>query len=199
MKSTFFLSIAAAALMPLAAMSQVAPESQSGPPAPPAPVLKYEVMAGYAYSSLNQVNQSRHGLQGVQVVVSRDWGRHFAITAVGDEYKWATGAGNPGKPVIDSFLIGPEFRANLYGPVDGFFRGLMGGEHTGGENMTPNVSFSGGVGGGIEWRMGRHLALRISGDRIGGSFSLANNSSTLSYSPHRTWNPRGAIGMAYRF
>jgi hypothetical protein len=202
LKRTFLLSITAAAaalLMPLAAMSQVAPDSESGPPTPPAPTPKYEVMVGYAYSTLNQVNQSRYGLQGVQVAVSRDWGKHFALTALGDEYKWATNTGNPGKPVITSFLIGPELRANLYGPVDGFFRGLLGGEHTGGESETPNISFAGGVGGGLEWALSKHLAVRLSGDRIGASFSLANNSQTLAYSPHRTWNTRATIGVAYRF
>ena len=202
-RTLWFTILAAAALMPLAAMSQVAPETQSGPPAPPAPTPKYEVMVGYAYSTLNQVNQSRYGLQGVQVAVSRDWGKYFALTALGDYYRWATSkgaaeGGNPGDPTIDSVLIGPELRATLYGPVSGFFRGLMGGEHTSGESETPNVSFAGGVGGGIQYDLNKHLAVRVSGDRIGASFSLANN-TTGTNSPHRTWNTRASIGMAYRF
>ncbi|HUA97083.1 MAG TPA: hypothetical protein VMA34_02000 [Terracidiphilus sp.] len=201
MKSTLFvaiLAVGAAALMPLAAASQVAPESQTPPPAP-VPMLKYEVMVGYAYSTLNQVNQSRYGLQGVQVAVSRDWGKHFALTAVGDEYRWGTSQGNPGKPVIDSLLIGPDFRANIYGPVDGFFRGLIGAEHTGGESETPDWSFAGGIGGGLQIAASRHIAVRISGDRIGASFSVANNTSSLAYSPHLTWNTRANVGVVYRF
>ena len=206
MKRTLWFSIlAAAALMPLAAMSQVAPESQSGPPAPPPSTPKYEVMVGYAYSTLNQVNQSRYGLQGVQVTVSRDWGRYFALTALGDKYRWATSKGpageegNPGDPTINSVLIGPELRAQLYGPVSGFFRGLLGGENTDGEGETPTVSFAGGVGGGLQYNLGRHLGVRVSGDRIGASFSLINNTPTLAYSPHRTWNTRASIGVVYRF
>ena len=208
MKRTFLLSIAAAAaaaLMPFGAQCQVAPEPPSVPPAPPAPTLKYEVYFGYAYTSLNQVNLSRYGLQGFQAAVFRDFGKYFALTAIGDEYKWSTSTGNPGKPVINSVLLGPEFHVPLYGPVDAVFRGLMGGEHTGGEGETPKISFAGGFGGGIQARISRHLALRIIGDRIGASFSLTNNnvapisSNENSNSPHRTWNSRASIGLAYRF
>ncbi|MGH9604638.1 MAG: hypothetical protein ACRD3N_02945 [Terracidiphilus sp.] len=202
MKRTFLLWIAAAAaaaLLPFGAQCQVAPEPPAGPPAAPAPTLKYGVFVGYSYSSLNQVNQSRYGLQGFQVAIDRDFGKHFGMTAIGDEYKWATSQGNPGKPVVESVLLGPQFRVNLYGPVDAVFRGLMGGEHTGGESETPKISFSGGFGGGIQASLSKRLALRIVGDRIGASFSLANNSAENAYSPHRTWNSRGTIGVVYRF
>jgi hypothetical protein len=83
--------------------------------------------------------------------------------------------------------------------MDGFVHVLLGGEHTGGESMTPNVAFAGGFGGGLVYNLSKHLALRASGDRIASSFSLRNNSPALGYSPHEHWNARGEFGVVYRF
>lgn len=202
MKRTLFLTIVAAALAGLpapAARAQVESAPENAPPPPAAPALKYEVKAGYGYSTLNQVNQSRYGLQGIELSAARYWGKYFSIVLLGDQYKWATSQGNPGKPSIDSILIGPQFRMHIAGPVDGFFRGTMGAEHTGGEGETPDFSFAGGIGGGVDIELNRRFAIRISGDRIGASFSLANNSPLLNNSPHLTWNTRAAVGVLYRF
>lgn len=205
LKRSFLLTMIAgtlAGLLATAAPAQVTNTPEAPPPVA-APGLKYEVNVGYGYSTLNQVNQSRYGLQGIEASAARYWGRHFAIIVLGDEYRWATAKGNPaapgGTPSILSFLIGPQFRMKVAGPVDGFFRGTMGAEHTGGENETPDFSFAGGIGGGIDLNLSRRLAVRISGDRIGASFSFANNSPALSLSPHKTWNTRAALGVVYRF
>jgi hypothetical protein len=72
-------------------------------------------------------------------------------------------------------------------------------EHTGGEGETPSISFAGGVGGGMTWDMNPHFAIRAYGDRIGASFSLRDNNSQEAFSPHRTWNASGTIGLVYRF
>ncbi len=203
MKSKFqfsILAVIAAALMPLCGASQVAKER--APAQPGAPAFKWEAFAGAGYTSLNQVNLSRYGLIGGKVGVTRDWGKHFGITGLGAYYKPPTGkggGGNPGDPSVYSVLAGPEFRANLYGNFDGILHGLMGIEHTGGEHMTPNISFAGGFGGGIDYNMSQHWALRASGDRVGASFSLSNNTSQLAYSPHLHWNARGEFGVIYRF
>jgi opacity protein-like surface antigen len=201
LKSTRLLSILAvvsAALLPLAATSQVSPTgAQSADQAEH--VYKYEVYAGYAYSSLNQVNQSRYGLQGFNASVTRDWGRFFGVTAEGDYYKYALKSGNPGNPSIDSVLFGPVLHANIYGHIGGFVHGLLGGEHTGGENQTPNLSFAGGVGGGLEYNLSPRLSLRATGDYIGASFSLAGNSAELGNSPHKTYDSRASFGAVYRF
>ena len=202
MKRTYLLTLAAAVmagLMAPAVRAQVASEPENAPPPPAAPDLRYEVFAGYGYSSINQLNQSRYGLQGLELSATRYWGRHFGLLVLGDEYKWATSKGNPGNPSILSILVGPQFHANIFGPVDGFFRGTMGTEHTGGEHMTPDFSFAGGIGGGLDFAVSQHFAVRASGDRIGASFSPANNSSLLNYSPHRTWNTRASVGVVYRF
>jgi hypothetical protein len=200
LKRTLLLSILAAvsaALMPLAAACQVAPEATSTERAEPS--YQYEVFAGYGYTSLNQVNQSRSGLQGVNLSVTRDWGKHFGITADGAFYKYATQTGNPGTPSVDAVLFGPVVRAPLFAHTNAFVHVLLGGEHTGGENDTPNISFAGGVGGGMDYNLSPRFALRASGDEIASSFSLINNTPALAYSAHEHWNSRAAFGVVYKF
>ena len=77
--------------------------------------------------------------------------------------------------------------------------GELGGEHTGGEQMTPEISFAGGIGGGATYSVNQHLGLRLTGDRIAQSFSLSNNSPALALSSHKSWNPRFTFGVTYRF
>jgi hypothetical protein len=198
-----FLALVPAALLPLAATSQVSPTSGSNSSDQPEKTFKYEVYAGYAYTSLNQVNQSRYGLQGVNLSVTRDWGKYFGLTAEGDYFKFPFGSpevvGSTIKPQVESVLLGPVLHANIYGHFSGFVHGLLGGEHTGGENQTPNVSFAGGFGGGAEYSLNPRFSIRASGDIIGASFSLAGNSPQLANSPHRTWDSRASIGAVYHF
>jgi hypothetical protein len=189
----------AATLLPVAATSQVYSKDRSAPTDQTERTFKYQVYAGYGYTSLNQVNQSRYGLQGFNVSVMRDFGRYLGVMAEGDYYKYAIESGNPGTPSVESVLFGPELHANLYGKFGGFFHGLIGGEHTGGESQTPNISFAGGVGGGLEYSLSPRLALRATGDFIGASFSLVNNNPQLANSPHKTWDSRAGFGAVYRF
>ena len=200
MKSKTLFSILAAipmAIVPLMASGQVEPQrtaAQGGSPS-----YKYQAFALAGYTSLNQVNQSRYGLIGGVAGVTRDFGRHFGLTLQGDYYKPAVGSGNPGNPVVYDVLAGPEFRANLYGNFDGFVHGLLGVEYTGGVGKIPDHSFAGGFGGGMLYNLSPRWAIRASGDRIAASFSLNNNTPQLGNSPHRYWNPRGEIGMVFRF
>jgi hypothetical protein len=190
----FFAAIAAMVL-PIAAASQAS--SSSAPAEPTEPVYHYQVLAGYSYTSLNQLNQSRSGLQGPEITAERLWGKHFGLVADGGYYRYAIVSGNPGTPTVDLALAGPEFHADLIGRTSGFIRGMMGAEHTGGESETPNVSFAGGFGGGMEYRMTPHLSLRASGDDIFSSF--VQDPEHLGYSPHRRANARGGLGVVYRF
>ncbi len=201
MKRKWFVSILAvvpAVLMPLAATGQIAPDRGTRPDHPE-PTYKYQVFAGLGYTSLNQVNQSRHGLLGVNVEVMRNWGRYFGAVADGGFYKYATGSGNPGKPVVDMVLFGPELHAPLYGSLNIFARALLGGAHSGGESQTPKVSFAGGAGMGLEYVVSPHVVLRASGEDIASSFSVTGNSPALGNSPHLRRNSRASIGVAYRF
>ncbi|HEY1903481.1 MAG TPA: hypothetical protein VGG56_13680 [Terracidiphilus sp.] len=206
MKRTFLLSILAmvpAALMPLAAASQVSPTGGSNAPDQAEKTFKYQAYAGYAYTSLNQINQSRYGLQGVNLSITRDFGRYFGVTAEGDYFKLPIKSpvviNSPAKPSVYSVFLGPEIHANVYGHFGGFVHVLLGGEHTGGESQTPNISFAGGPGGGIDYNLNPRFSVRASGDYIGASFSLTGNSGELANSPHRTWDSRASIGVVYRF
>lgn len=206
LKRMFLLSILAmvpAALLPLAATGQVSQSGGSNSTDQPENNFKYEIYAGYAYTSLNQVNDSRYGLQGVNLSVTRDWGRYFGITAEGDFYKVSFGSpvvvGSTVTPTVTSVFLGPVIHASLYGHFSGFAHALLGGEHTGGESQTPNISFAGGPGAGLEYALTPRFSLRASGDIIGASFSLTGNSPELANSPHKTWDSRASIGAVYHF
>jgi len=182
--------------------SKTGPEETTQPETAPAAQAapKYVVMAGYDYTSLNQVNQSRHGLQGVKVGAARDFGKYFALTVNGDYFKVdfpGVAPANPGDPSVYSILAGPEVRANIYGPLGGFVHGLIGVEHTGGEKMNPDTSFAGGPGVGLTWDLNSKLYIYASGDKIWGSFSFADPDPGSS--AHRTSNARASFGVGYRF
>jgi len=186
-----------AALLPLAAAAQVAPEKTPRPVDIGAP--KYKVYAGFSYTSLNQVNQSRYGLVGGNIEVTRDFGRFFAAVGDAGYYPSSFGTGNPGKPTVTMGFGGLEIHGNVFENWSLFAHGLIGGVHTGGESMTPNISFAGGVGIGVEHTLGQRWAIRASGDDIGSSFSLRDNSSNVGNSPHLRWNARASAGVVFRF
>jgi hypothetical protein len=201
-KMFLFLLFAAvpATFVPASALAQVNPEAASAPTQ--AAPYKYEVYGGLAYSRLRQVPVSFSGLLGGKVSVARDFGRYFQVMASGDYYKVGTGhAGlpNPGDPSIYTFLVGPAIHATLYGNLSGVIFAQVGGEHTGGEHMTPNISFAGGFGGGMAYSLSPRFAVQLTGDRVAASFSLPNNTPQLGNSTNRTWNARGTIGVVYRF
>ena len=207
MKRTFLLSILAlvpAALLPLTATSQVFPSNgKHHGIAQEDRTYRYELYAGYGYTSLNQVNNSRYGLQGVNASVTRDFGKYFGLTADGAFYSYPISTpvvqNSTIKPVVDTVLFGPTIHADIYGKVSGFVHGLIGGEHTGGTSQTPNISFAGGPGGGLEYKWSNRISFRASGDIIGASFSLTGNTKELGYSPHLSWDSRATVGAVYHF
>jgi hypothetical protein len=212
LRNSFKLMLATAPawlFFPLQAAGQASSPEGNGSGAQAA-TPKYEVYAGWGYSSINQVNQSRYGLMGVDLSATRDWGKYFGLSLMGNYYKPAlsigsggggvnNNTGNPGDPSVYEVLAGPEFHADIYDRLGGFIHGGFGAEHTGGEQMKPNISFAGGFGGGMYYRLTDRFSLRVSGDKIGASFSLINNSAILGNSPHRTWNSSATIGVGYHF
>jgi hypothetical protein len=204
----FLILAAALAFMSLPAVGQVNPEAAPGP-SQGEPTFKYQGYAGFAYTSLNQVNQSRYGLIGVKLMMTRDWGKYFGLMGAIDYNKPPlsnSSSPNPGDPSVYTVLIGPELHATLYEKLSGLFFAELGGEHTGGESMTPSLSFAGGFGGGMQYDLSNRFSIRAVGDRVGASFSLIGNSlpgsqtpQELGYSTHRTWNARGGIGVVYHF
>jgi len=194
------LAAVPAVFAPIRVIGQVNPEA--GPAPQQGPSYKYEGYAGFAYSSLNQVNLSRYGLYGGQLTVIRDFGRYFGLMGNGDYYRNPISGrlpGNPGDPSVYSLLVGPQLHATLYGKLAGEFFGEVGIEHTGGEGMIPSTSFAGGFGGGMSYWLTDRIAIRTEGDRVAGSFSLDNNTPQLANSTHRTWNARATIGVVVRF
>ena len=205
MKRTFLISILAvvpAMLLPLAASSQIIPGRKSAAEVDET-VYKNHVYGGYAYTSLNQVNLSRSGLQGGELAITRDFGKYFGVTADGAFYKYPFATpevtNSTLTPSVDMVLFGPELHAELYSKVNGFVHLLLGGEHVGGTGQTPNISFAGGGGGGLEYKLTSRISARASGDVILQSFSVTGNSAQLGYSPHETRNARASIGAVYHF
>jgi hypothetical protein len=192
------LAVVAAAFMPLAATSQLLHHRGAAPPDNPEPTYKYEVMAGYGYTSLNQVISTRNGLQGVNVSVTRDWGKYFGLTADGGFYKFPYDAPNPGNPTVDMFLVGPVVHAHLYKQIDLLARVLLGVEHTGGEpGGTPVLSFAAGFGVGADYKLSQRFFLRASGDDIISSYG--EDPDHLGNSAHTHRNARAAFGVVYKF
>jgi hypothetical protein len=195
LKRTLVLTVLAA-LLPIAASAQV----EAPPPAAAGP--KYEIYVGGAYSRLRQVPNSYSGLVGGKATLGRNWGKYFQLFASGDYYKLGTGHSDipdKGSPSIYTFMVGPAVHATLYGNLSGLFFGELGGEHTGGESITPNISFAGGFGGGLKYSLSHRWAVQLTADRVGASFSLPNNTPELAYSTHRTWNARYSGGVVYHF
>ena len=202
------LALTPALILPLCAAAQVVMPDSDKASAKAEPAYKYEVYAGFGYTSINQVTLSRHGLAGVDVSVTRDWGRYFGLSGLVNYYKpeisfgtdsagTGVSSSNPGDPSVYQILGGPELHATLYGNLSGFFRGGIGIAHTGGEGMNPDTSFAGGFGGGMTYSLTSRLAIRAGGDRIGAAFPVNNNPK--GFSTHRTWNASGTIGVVYRF
>lgn len=200
MKRKLLFSILAAlpaALISLAAAGQAGPSSGTAPVERAEPTYKYFVFAGVGYTSLNQVNQSRYGLIGTELALTRDWGKYFGVTADGAAYVHPVASGDPGTPTVDVVLFGPEFHAPVYGNIGVFARALLGGAHTGGESEVPKLSFAGGFGVGGEYKLGPRLAVRLAGDDILSSF--VQDPDHLGYSAHRRGNARASVGVVYRF
>ena len=191
------LAVVAASFLPLAAAAQVAPDKPAK--VSDEPVYKWHAYAGMGYTSLNHVNNSRHGLLGVTVAGTRDFGRYFGLTAEGSYFRWATSSGNPGDPSVSQILAGPEVHFPLFEKWTAFGHGLIGGVHSGGESQLPNISFAGGGGGGIDYQITPRVSIRSWGDVIYQSFSLRGATAANAYSTHMSHNPQAAVGVSYRF
>jgi hypothetical protein len=152
-------AMVAVALAPLAAAGQVNPEAAPGPEQ--GATYKYEAYAGAAYTRFAQATESFSGLVGGKASLARDWGKYFQLTGSVDYYRLGTGHANlpsPGDPSIYTVMIAPGVHANIYGNLSGEVFGELGGEHTGGEEMKPNISFAGGFG--------VHIARRYFAERL---------------------------------
>jgi hypothetical protein len=194
------LALLAAALLPLAAFSQVAPDHKASN-AEGADTYKYDAYLGVGYTSLNMINGSRYGEIGAELAVTRYWGKHLGLVADGATYVHPVSSpevvGLTQTPTVDTVLFGPVFEAKFFGKTSIFVRGLLGGEHVGGFNQTPNISLAGGAGAGMDYKLSNRLLLRAAGDDIASSFTLINPQT--GYSPNRTRSSRATFGIVYKF
>ncbi|HEX4285807.1 MAG TPA: hypothetical protein VHZ28_12000 [Terracidiphilus sp.] len=194
-QSFWVVAAVAAALTPVAANCQIAPEKT--PSRTTNQDLKYKAFVGVGYTSLNQVNQSNSGLVGVTGSVTRDFGKYFGVTVQGGHYQWTVTSSNPFDASVNMYLAGPELHADLYDRVSIFVHGLLGAVHTGGVAIRPGESFAGGIGMGLDYKLGPRFGLRAYGDDIGSSFTLVPFQP--GFSPHRRFNAHAAIGVTYKF
>lgn len=189
------LAAVPAVLLPLSAHSQI--QLEKPPAAVSEPAFKYTAYAGWGYTSLNQVSQANNGLQGFTVSITRDFGRYFGVTAQGGHYAWTLNRSNSESVSVDQFLAGPELHASLYGPTSIFVHALIGTVHTGEVSISPDYSFAGGVGIGMDYKLNQHWGLRAAGDDIGSSFTITPY--TTGDSPHRRFNAHATVGVTYKF
>jgi hypothetical protein len=189
------VAVASAVFAPIAASGQIAPERP--PKDVTGPVYKYEAFVGYGYTSLNQVNQSRSGLQGVTGSVTREFGDHFGVKLDGGHYAWSVTATNPGAPTVDMGFAGPVIHGNLFEKWSAYAEGLFGAVHTGGVAIQPKASFGGGFGLGVDYNKSARWSIRLYGDDIGSAFTLVPYQSGAS--THMRWNARAGIGLVYHF
>lgn len=190
-----FVATISVAIAPLLAHGQLAKEK--APATTTEPTYKYEAFVGFGYTSTNQINQSNSGLAGVDLSLTRDFGKYFGVTAQGGHYFFSVTSSNLGNPFVDQYLVGPSFHAPLYDNIGIFAHGLLGAEHVGNISIQPSESFAGGVGMGLDYRLSPHLGVRVYGDDIASSFTLTPYQS--GDSPHMRWNAHAAIGMTYKF
>lgn len=191
MKGKFLLS-ALAFCLPISLAGQVTrPATTDTQPE----FYRYEVFAGVDYSSANQVLGSS-ALIGGNVGASAKLKKWFGGVADFGQYGTAATSHSHANPTVTNFLAGPEFYISAE-PITGFLHVLMGGAHTGGVGAKPDVSFAYGFGGGFEYTISRHWAVRVSGDDILSSF--VQDPDNLGYSPHTRANARASGGVSYRF
>jgi hypothetical protein len=189
------VAVASALYVPIAAVGQVAPEKP--PKDLSVPTYRNEVYVGWGYTSTNQVNLSRSGLQGVTGSIKRDFTDHFGVKFDNGYYGWDVSATNNPHFTEYMFLLGPVVHANLFERWSVFAEGFMGGVHTGGISIEPSVSLAGGPGVGLDWNRTQRWSVHMYGDYIASSFTLTPFQS--GYSPHIRWNGRAGIGVAYHF
>ena len=104
---------------------------------------------------------------------------------------------NAGRPTVSMYLGGAVIHGNLFEKWSAYAEGLIGGVHTGGVAIQPDVSFAGGVGVGLDYNKNARWAIRAYGDDIGSSFTVTPYQP--GYSPHTRWNARAGIGLVYHF
>jgi hypothetical protein len=164
---------------------------------------RYDIFAGAAITSQNQIVHAHGFLLGYQIGVTRNWGKYFGINVQGSGMSDSLSSANQTEagisPNYSQFLVGPELHAPLYERMSGGVHLLLGGSHTGGSGIQgiPNIAFSDGFGAFLQYRVTPHFSLRLLSDRMGTSY--VQEPSNLGYTPHHVDNVQAAFGLVYHF
>ena len=193
-----FVFIVLAALLSISAGAQTSASSSGGDETQKQ--SRYDIFAGAAGTSQNQIVHAHGLLVGFEIGVTRNWGKYFGLNVQGASFMTSTSSQNTAgglSPNYSQFLAGPELHAQIYERVSGNVHVLLGGSHTGGTGITgtPNVAFSTGFGAGLDYRVTQHFSLRLNGDRVGTSFVQTTSGS--GNSPHPYSNVQAALGVVY--
>jgi len=178
-------------------------------------VPRAEIFGGYSYLNAdtnNLASPSRQSANGWEVSVSGNFNKWFAVE--GDfsgyykTYSVNTAVLLPGLGlgIIDlhihdyGFLGGPRFNLR---PV--FVHALVGGDHLTGSVNIPSVgsgsasqdSFAGAFGGGVEWKVSPHWAVRGSADYVLTRHNILNLIPTVSLPDKTQNNFRASVGVVF--
>jgi opacity protein-like surface antigen len=174
-------------------------------------VPRYEIFGGYSYLNAdtnNLATPSRQSANGWEASFSWNYNKWFALEGdVGGYYK--TEAVNTANLGLDlgivnlkvsdyGYLGGPRFN---FRPV--FFHALVGGDHLTGS--VPSVvsgsasqdSFAAAFGGGVEWRVASHWAVRGSADYALTRHNILNLIPGISGKTYTQDNFRVSAGLVF--
>jgi len=178
MRRTFFLSLVVLFLGSLA----IAQIPASG-----------NIFAGYSYYNTNLNGINRQSINGWEGSLE---GKFFPIPFLGVVADFSANYGNLDFPIlcpagvpcgpvsvnshVDNFLIGPRVSVSV-GKFRPFAEALVGFGHINTNGFGSDTSVASGIGGGIDYKLIRLVALRFQGDYIHTHlFSLAQNNLRLS-------------------
>jgi len=159
---------------------------------------RFEVFGGYSYfggsytaEEINPTNPS-----GWNVSATGKLNRWVGITADFSGYSQSNGAGENANAY--NFLFGPTVSLPLH-RFTPFAHFLLGESHvspSGIQFLTSNNSFTLAVGGGLDYTVINHIALRFQIDQLHNGFATADNQ--LQYRVDHNF-PRISTGIVLRF
>jgi len=152
---------------------------------------KAELFAGYSYTNIDQNNGPRESANGFEFSLSANLNKRFAFeTDFSGYYQQLRDRGGPAGTF--SYMAGPRFnfvrKQHTISPL--FLHCLLGFQHLIGSDFGSSVSdtaIAAALGGGVEWKFSRHLALRSSVDYALTHYFINQN------------NIRTSVGLAYVF
>ncbi len=172
---------------------------------------RVELYGGYSYLNVDTNGlTSRQGLNGWETSVSYNINGWFAaegnISGYYKGYSYRVGDSSATAHVSDyGYVFGPRFNYRANNSATVFAHALFGGDHLGasasGNLFGVPVSGSGSVdafamaiGGGVEFKVARHLAVRTSADYVLTRFNVFNPEN-----PYSQNNYRIGAGIVYTF